>query len=45
MRAVMQAHADDILEVQFSTPVVVLDMNVPEEYEKARATYFEQVKQ
>lgn len=45
MRAVMQAHADDVLEVQFRTSVVVLDMNVPEEYERARATYFEQVKQ
>jgi molybdenum cofactor cytidylyltransferase len=45
MRAVMQAHAADVLEVPFDTPVVVLDMNVPEEYEKAKATYFEQVKQ
>jgi CTP:molybdopterin cytidylyltransferase MocA len=45
MRAVMQAHEDAILDVQFDTPVVVLDMNVPEEYEEAKATYFEQVKQ
>jgi len=44
MRAVMQAHAGDILEVPFDTSVVLLDMNVPEEYEKAKATYFEQVK-
>jgi CTP:molybdopterin cytidylyltransferase MocA len=45
MRAVMQAHAAEVLEVSFDTPVVVLDMNVPEEYEKAKTTYFEQVKQ
>ncbi len=45
MRAVMQAHAAEVLEVPFETPVVVLDMNVPEEYEKAKTTYFEQVKQ
>lgn len=45
MRAVMQAHPAEVLEVPFDTPVVVLDMNVPEEYEKAKATYFEQVKQ
>jgi CTP:molybdopterin cytidylyltransferase MocA len=45
MRAVMQAHEREILEVAFDTPVVVLDMNVPEEYEKAKGTYFEQVKQ
>ncbi len=44
IRAVMQAHAAEVLEVTFDTPVVVLDMNVPEEYEKAKATYFEQVK-
>ncbi len=45
MRAVMQAHEREILEVRFDTSVVVLDMNVPEEYEEAKATYFEQVKQ
>ena len=44
MRAVMRAHEDEILELAFDTPVVVLDMNVPEEYEEAKATYFEQVK-
>lgn len=45
MRAVMQAHESEVLEVAFDSPVVVLDMNVPEEYEKAKATYFEQVNQ
>lgn len=45
MRAVMQAHGDEVLEVSFDSPVVVLDMNLPEEYEEAKATYFEQVKQ
>lgn len=44
MRAVMQAHEDEIREVAFDTPVVVLDMNVPEEYEEAKTSYFEQVK-
>jgi len=45
MRAVMQAHGRDVEEVAIDSPVVVLDMNVPEEYEKAKATYFEQVEQ
>jgi molybdenum cofactor cytidylyltransferase len=40
LRAVMERHSDDILEVQFDTPVVILDMNRPEDYEAARATYF-----
>ena len=44
MRAVLLAHDGEILEVPFDSPVVVLDMNVPEEYEMAKATYFEQVK-
>jgi CTP:molybdopterin cytidylyltransferase MocA len=45
MRGVMRAHETAINEVPLDTPVVVLDMNVPEEYEEAKATYFEQVKQ
>jgi len=44
MRGVMQAHAGEVLEVAFDSPVVLLDINQPEEYERARATYFEQVK-
>jgi molybdenum cofactor cytidylyltransferase len=44
MRAVMQAHSAEVLEVPFDTPLVVLDMNVPEEYEEAKVSYFEQVK-
>ena len=44
MRSVLRAHAEKVLEVPFDTPVVVLDMNVPEEYEEAKATYFEQVR-
>lgn len=44
IRSVLQAHAGEILEVPFDSPVVVLDMNRPEEYEMAKATYFEQVK-
>jgi CTP:molybdopterin cytidylyltransferase MocA len=40
LRAVMERHADDILEVEFDSPVVILDMNRPEDYEAARATYF-----
>ena len=43
MRAVMQQHEADILEVSFDTAVVTLDMNRPEDYEAARATYFEKV--
>jgi molybdenum cofactor cytidylyltransferase len=44
MRAVMERHANEILEVEFDSPVVILDMNRPEEYEAARATYFSDIK-
>lgn len=43
LRAVLQRHEAEVVEVEFETPAVLLDMNRPEEYEKARATYFEQV--
>jgi CTP:molybdopterin cytidylyltransferase MocA len=45
MRAVLRAHEGEIREEPFESPVVVLDMNVPEEYEEAKTAYFEQVKQ
>jgi molybdenum cofactor cytidylyltransferase len=43
LRAVMERHADHILEVVFDSPAVLLDMNRPEEYEAAKMSYFEQV--
>jgi molybdenum cofactor cytidylyltransferase len=42
MRSVMQKHEPEILEVPFDTPVVTLDMNRPEDYEAAKASYFVQ---
>jgi molybdenum cofactor cytidylyltransferase len=43
MRDVMQRHEPEILEVPFDTPIVTLDMNRPEDYEAAKAGYFEDV--
>jgi CTP:molybdopterin cytidylyltransferase MocA len=40
LRAVIRRHAKDVKEVAFETEVVLLDLNRPQEYEKARATYF-----
>lgn len=42
LRAVLQAHAADVAEVPFDTPVVLLDLNEPEQYRQARETYFRQ---
>jgi hypothetical protein len=39
----MERHENDILEVPFDTPVVLLDLNRPEDYEAARLSYFEEV--
>ncbi len=44
LRAVLQRHEHGIAEITFRSAVVLLDMNRPEEYEKAKASYFEQVK-
>ena len=43
LRDVIQRHEDQVVEVEFDTPVVLLDLNRPEDYAQARATYFEQV--
>ena len=40
IRAVLERHTDDILEVEFDSPVVLLDMNRPEDYEAAKSSYF-----
>lgn len=40
LRAVIQRHAEHVRELPFETEVVLLDLNRPQEYEKARATYF-----
>jgi molybdenum cofactor cytidylyltransferase len=40
LRAVVDRHAEEIIEVQFDSPVVTLDMNRPEDYEAAKASYF-----
>ncbi len=43
LRAVIQRHESEVVEVSFDTSVVLLDINLPEEYAQARARYFEQV--
>jgi molybdenum cofactor cytidylyltransferase len=42
IRAIVQRHEGEILEVEFDSPVVVTGMNTPEEYERAKI-YFEKV--
>jgi CTP:molybdopterin cytidylyltransferase MocA len=43
MRDVLRRHEAEILEVAFDTPMVILDINTPEEYESAKAAYFQEV--
>jgi molybdenum cofactor cytidylyltransferase len=42
IRGLQQLHEGEILEVEFDSPVVVIGMNTPEEYEQAKI-YFEKV--
>ncbi len=42
LRAVIERHAEEVRELEFETSVVLLDLNRPQEYEKARASYFAQ---
>ena len=39
IREVFRAHRGQVLEVEFDDPLVRLDINTPEEYETARASY------
>jgi len=41
LREVMRRHEGEVSEVSFDTPVVLLDINQPQEYERARASYFQ----
>jgi molybdenum cofactor cytidylyltransferase len=41
LRAVLQRHETEVAEVEFDTPLVLLDMNSPEDYELAKASYFQ----
>ncbi|HEU4759586.1 MAG TPA: nucleotidyltransferase family protein [Dehalococcoidia bacterium] len=43
LRDVLRHHEAEVREVPFESAVVLLDINRPEEYESARASYFEQV--
>ena len=40
LRAVIERHAADVNELPFETSAVLLDLNRPQEYQKARASYF-----
>ena len=40
LRAVIERHAADVNELPFETSSVLLDLNRPQEYQKARASYF-----
>ena len=41
LREVMRRHEGEVSEVPFDTPVVLLDINQPQEYQRARASYFQ----
>ena len=40
LRAVIAAHEADVTELAFETAAVLLDLNQPQEYQRARASYF-----
>ena len=42
IRAIIERHEAEVFEVEFDSPVVVIGMNTPEEYEHAKV-YFEKV--
>jgi len=39
LRGLLQRHTQTVREVPFPTPLVLLDLNTPEEYERARRDY------
>ena len=41
LRGLMKAHDSEVQEVAFDTEIVLLDVNRPDEYKRARASYFE----
>lgn len=43
LRALVERHSAIVNEVPFDSNIVLLDINTPEEYEKARNTYFQKV--
>ena len=43
LRALLARHGDDVLDVPFESPLVLLDINTPEQYEVAKAVYFPQI--
>ncbi len=43
LRGVIGGHEDRVFESQFETAVVLLDLNTPEDYERALKTYFSEV--
>ena len=40
LRDIIQQHAEDVSELAFETETVLLDLNRPQEYRRARASYF-----
>ncbi len=40
LRAIIDRHAEDVRELTFEAETVLLDLNRPQEYQKARASYF-----
>lgn len=44
VRALLTRHCGRVAEVPFDSPLVLLDINRPEEYDRARDTFFQQVR-
>lgn len=40
LRAIIHRHQAEVFQLPFDTPVVLLDINRPQEYQRARAAYF-----
>ena len=45
LRELVERYHESVVEVPFESEVVLLDLNTKKDYEKARATYFEQAAQ
>ena len=41
LRGLLQAHADDVSEVEVSTPEVIEDMDLPEDYQRMMSRFLD----
>jgi molybdenum cofactor cytidylyltransferase len=43
LRGLLRAHPEDVFEVEIAAPEVIEDMDVPEDYDRAKAAYFKRI--